>query len=380
VQGIAVDTEQERVFFLVASSTSVTVQAFNVNTFAPTGTITFTGLGPTSGFGSLIRWGDNGLAFRSGTQVLTFRIPPSWVPPRTPSVTLLPNSARQGHGNLSVAVVGKFTNFAQGEFSPNFGAGVTVNEVVVTDATHATMNITIAPGAIPGPRQLIISTGQELISVVFTVEGLSGPLTSWGSMPSQSADPSGVFKSVAAGGTFGLAIRMDGKLLGWGFDANGVLNVPSGTFTAVAAGSSHAVAIRNDGTLAAWGNNTNGQTNVPGGTFIAVAAGTFHSLAIRSDGTLTAWGSNNFGQLDVPSGTFKAIAAGQAHSLAIRTDGTLVGWAAIARVKPTCLREHLLRLPQDFCIVWRSAPTGHSPDGAATPGARSMCLPGRLLR
>jgi hypothetical protein len=327
-RGVAVDAEQERAFFLVAIPGSVSVHAFNVNTFAPTGSITLTGLGPPSIFGSLIRWGDNGLAFRSGTQVFTLRIPPSWVPDRTPSVTVSPNSARQGHGNLTVAVVGKFTHFAQGELSANLGAGVTLNEVVVTDATHATMSITIAPGAIPGPRQISISTGEETISATFTVVGLSGPVTSWGSMPGQSADPSGMFKSIAAGDTFALAIRKDGALAGWGLNANGVLSVPAGTFTSIAAGSSHGLAIRTDGTLAAWGNNTNGQTNVPGGTFIAVAAGTFHSVAIRSDGTLAAWGSNNFGQLDVPSGTFKAIAAGQAHSLAIRTDGTLVAWGS----------------------------------------------------
>jgi hypothetical protein len=120
------------------------VQAFNVNTFAPTGSITFTGLGPASGIGSLIPMGRQRTRIQIGNAgVLHFRIPPSWVPPRIPSVTLLPNSARQDHGNLSVAVVGKFTNFAQGEFSANFGAGVTVNDVVVTDATHATMNITM---------------------------------------------------------------------------------------------------------------------------------------------------------------------------------------------------------------------------------------------
>ena len=79
-RGVAVDSELKRAFYLFATSTSVRILAFDINTFVLTGSVTLPAMGPTPGIGSLKRWGENGLAFRSATQVILLRIPGSWLP------------------------------------------------------------------------------------------------------------------------------------------------------------------------------------------------------------------------------------------------------------------------------------------------------------
>jgi uncharacterized protein (TIGR03437 family) len=59
-----------RIYFLTATSSTRTLRVFDINTFLPLGTISFSGSG-TLGTGSLIRWGTNGLAFRNGTNQIT---------------------------------------------------------------------------------------------------------------------------------------------------------------------------------------------------------------------------------------------------------------------------------------------------------------------
>jgi hypothetical protein len=69
-----------------------------------------------------------------------------------------------------------------------------------------------------------------------------------------------------------------------------------------------------------WGYNADGQIDVPSGTFVAVAAGPNYSLAIRSDGSLVGWGSNQYGQTDVPTGSFSGCTAGQYVGLATHSE------------------------------------------------------------
>ena len=81
-----------------------------------------------------------------------------------------------------------------------------------------------------------------------------------------------------------------------------------------------------DGTVVGWGNNSNGVATPPVGltNVVEIAAGGFsgstlaHSLALTADGYVVAWGSNLNGQGNVPAGLTNvvAIAAGKRHSLA----------------------------------------------------------------
>ena len=58
------------------------------------------------------------------------------------------------------------------------------------------------------------------------------------------------------------------------------------------------MALKNDGTVVAWGYNANGESTVPADLtgVAAIAAGGYHSVALKSDGTVVTWGRNVEGQ------------------------------------------------------------------------------------
>lgn len=71
-----------------------------------------------------------------------------------------PDQAQAGEQE-SVVVVGQNSHFVAGETTADFGAGVTVDSVSVTDATHATVTIDVDAGAAVGFRDVTITTGAE---------------------------------------------------------------------------------------------------------------------------------------------------------------------------------------------------------------------------
>jgi len=206
-------------------------------------------------------------------------------------------------------------------------------------------------------------------------------------IPTQVKDPSGVpftgVSSVAAGAYFNIALKTDGSVWAWGYNALGQLGtgnqVPTrnpvpvraaaggglGGITAIAAGAEHALALKNDGTVLAWGENNVGQLGdgapstysalprqvetapgVPLSGVIAVAAGQNHSVALRSDGSVYAWGFNANGALSDGTLTFRSravqvrdalgnvlsgitqIAAGAQVSIYLNSDGTVLAAGA----------------------------------------------------
>ncbi|MEX2573895.1 MAG: hypothetical protein WD317_06340 [Balneolaceae bacterium] len=162
------------------------------------------------------------------------------------------------------------------------------------------------------------------------------------------------------GGTWHtLLVKLDGTLLGMGYNKGGQLgdgtttdyNTPveidSDVVTA-SAGEYHSLYLKSGGVLMGMGRNTSGQL-ADGDTsavFLnpiqietgvsAVAAGLRHTLYIKTDGTLWTVGSNEGGQLGDGTTDFRTepyqldtdveqIAAGGDHSLYVKTDGSL--WA-----------------------------------------------------
>jgi len=95
----------------------------------------------------------------------------------TPVLTVSPNTGQQGQTNLSVALAGQYTNFAQASSQVNFGAGVTVHSITVASATGLTANISIAAGASVGARTVSVTTGAEVVSLAngFTVQPSAVP-------------------------------------------------------------------------------------------------------------------------------------------------------------------------------------------------------------
>jgi hypothetical protein len=140
--------------------------------------------------------------------------------------------------------------------------------------------------------------------------------------------PNANFIAIAAGRDHSLALRADGSIVAWGWNAYGQTNVPAPNtgFVAIAAGEYHSMGLKADGSIVAWGDNGGGQTNVPApnSDFIGIAAGIWQSLGLKADGSIVALGCgvphDNYGQCKVPSPNtgLVTIAAGEYHNLAIR--------------------------------------------------------------
>ncbi|MCD1260358.1 S-layer homology domain-containing protein [Paenibacillus athensensis] len=186
-----------------------------------------------------------------------------------------------------------------------------------------------------------------------------------GLMPASAGAAAPVFKSVAAGSSYSLALTTTGTVWSVGYNAQGQLGNGTTTdltiaapisglssVTAVASGGSYSAVLKSDGTVWTWGDNSDGQlgngsttassvpVQVSGLSGVkAIAAGDTHMLALKTDGTVWAWGSNNRGQLGTGNTTdrttaiqvsgltsVKSITAGSEFSAAVKTDGTVWVW------------------------------------------------------
>src|SRR6266550_1146486 len=198
---------------------------------------------------------------------------------------------------------------------------------------------------------------------------LSASFAGFQAFPASAGSSS--FKTIAAGGKFGLALRTDGTVLAWGDNqfgelGNGATSAPVVTPTvipglsnvvAVAAGALTAMALKNDGTVLAWGYNQDGEvgigtftpsvptpTQVPGLSAVtAISVGGGDLGALKADGTVWEWGDNTLGQLGTGSTArnnccvaspqqavgvsgVTAFALGSDHTVAVRSDGSVLTW------------------------------------------------------
>ena len=162
------------------------------------------------------------------------------------------------------------------------------------------------------------------------IRGVGKSSSKWRHGPRRQTTPlrprSGDVVSVAAGGYFDVALKFDGRLVGWGDNSWGQLSGLSqlSNIVAVAADYAHVLALRADGTVYARGGNFSGQINVPAGLddVIAIAAGWESSMALRSDGSLVQWGPGQ--KVSGADGLHDIVAI--APGLALREDGSLLGW------------------------------------------------------
>lgn len=188
--------------------------------------------------------------------------------------------------------------------------------------------------------------------------------------------------AIAASDDHALALKADGTVLAWGRNVNGQLGdgtpsansalprtvetapgIPLANVTAIAAGAEHSLALRSDGTVWAWGYNAqsalgDGTTitrtravqvrdtsGTPLTTVTAIAAGENHSVFLKADGTVMTAGKNDVGQLgdnttaanqinavfvrDAANNVFSsvtAISSNWNHVLVQRQDGSVWAW------------------------------------------------------
>jgi hypothetical protein len=229
-------------------------------------------------------------------------------------------------------------------------------------------------------------------------------------------------KQIAGAAADGLALLNDGSIRAWGENNDGRLGDGSNTqrpspvtvtgitdAVAIEAAPTQSAAVKADGTLLMWGSNSNGQLgnstttgrNTPGPVsgltnVTAIGLGALHSLAVRADGTVWAWGYNNNGQLGDGSTlqrttpvqvigltNISRVQGGYYFSAALGTDGAVRTWGAntngqlgdgTTTPRSTAAVSGLSNVVQIAAGLYhwsRSAPTGPSGHGDATPKARS---------
>lgn len=201
--------------------------------------------------------------------------------------------------------------------------------------------------------------------------------------------------AISAGDGHSLALRADGRIVGWGGSgSSAIAQIPVGltNVVAVASGYSHRMALRSDHSVFVWGYSSYGIDTPPAdvGEVIALATGESHALALRSDGTVIAWGANYYGQCNVPSGLDQvvAIAAAGSTSHALRLDGTVVSWGNNAPLPPVGLTGveamaagsgHVLARKNDgTAVAWGSNSYAESAIPAGLTGVAGIAAGGQF--
>ena len=188
------------------------------------------------------------------------------------------------------------------------------------------------------------------------------------SSPVQTVSAGTNWKEIHLGSYHSLSIKTDNALWVWGYNnhgqlgTNNVTNYSSPVTTAIsgtfwktcAAGYYHSAAIKTDGTLWMWGYNADGelgdntvtkrssgvQTVAAGTNWNKISCGGYHTACIKTEGTLWLWGYNNQGQLGDNTRTHRSspvqtvaggtnwlnVSCGGFSTAAIKTDGTLWTW------------------------------------------------------
>ena len=182
--------------------------------------------------------------------------------------------------------------------------------------------------------------------------------------PARIGLPTLLVQQVASGGYHNCVVRIDRRVLCWGWNAYGQLGnattidlrlpveiVGNHEFTTVSTGALHTCALNARGAAFCWGNNAFGQLGdgstqnrlqavaVAGNlVFGKISAGENHTCALTPAGEAYCWGEGRAGQLGtaaaasatqpvpVVGSTFSDISAGSEHSCGVSRAGDLLCW------------------------------------------------------
>lgn len=242
------------------------------------------------------------------------------------------------------------------------GDGTTSNKHVPAQINDFNDVATISGG---GSHNLSVKSDKSIWVWGYNYQGQLGDGTKSEKTHPEQITLTDVF-TVASGEYHSLAVKTDGTVWAWGYNGNGQLGTDTTTAiintpfqvnniadtVAAAAGDHHSLALKSDGTVWAWGYNAFGQlgngftttsitpVQVSGlSSVTAITSGGYFSLALKSDGTIWAWGNNDRGQLGNGTNNTSAtpiqvadlssviaIASGKFHGMALKSDGTVWAW------------------------------------------------------
>ncbi len=231
----------------------------------------------------------------------------------TPALTQVsPNTGGQGQQNLSIAITGSSTHFAQALTIANFGAGITVASLTINSATSATAVVSIDPAAALGARTVTLQSGNEMASLTNGFTVVARTLTSIAVTPNPAPSIAiGATEQFTATGTFsdGSTQNLTGTAT-WASSIMGVGTISNaaatrGLATGVAAGTTSITATVNGVispgvslTVTAIGPTLTSITVAPANASVGVnATQPFTATGHYSDGSngsvTVTWGSSN---------------------------------------------------------------------------------------
>lgn len=302
-----------------------------------------------------LTWGENS-NWQCGNGTNTFKLPPG-------TYTQLANVVQMGGGrSYSAAVLsdGSVYTWGNGSFGELGNGAATAASPVKINVTNA---IQVATG---GSHVLALLRDGSVVAWGANQFGEVGDSTLGQHNTPTRSHTTGCITAIAAGNNYSLALTSDGTVLSWGYNGLGSLGrgsigsyfttpapvVGLSNVTAIAAGAYTGFALRGDGTVWAWGYNAfgnlgNGTTTnsgtpvqVQGLSAIRSVAGTQNNgYAVSASGAVWAWGRG--GQGAIGDGTFtdhlvpvqanvtnvqKVVAGEGGWAMALLTDGTLKAW------------------------------------------------------
>ena len=172
-QGLAITITGQNTHFVQGTTTVVFGNGVNVSAITVTSGTTATGV---LNIDSSATPGWNTVVVSTGAEVVT-QVNGFFVQSVSPILLpVVPGSGQQGQQNLSVAITGQNTHFAQGTTAARFGTGITVVSLTINSATSATAVINIDPAVPIGASNVSLTTGTEVATIPngFTVNA-SGP-------------------------------------------------------------------------------------------------------------------------------------------------------------------------------------------------------------
>jgi hypothetical protein len=144
--------------------------------------------------------------------------------------------------------------------------------------------------------------------------------------------PAVPLQAISTGDTYGCGIELDGGLICWGDDDDGMVSdAPAGTFLALdTLSDGYACAIDTGGSLHCWGEVLwwvePSPVDPPEGSFVEVDTGIYTACAIRTTGEIQCWGADEDIVSEAPAGAFADVDVVGSYACATDTEGWVECW------------------------------------------------------